>query len=430
MRAIEVAQIEENSPEYRAGLRAGDHIVKLNGKSFNLTWKDFVMEILTNIGEVELEVERNGERFTVKYLPEVNKDKMAVEKTAYPFFMPRIPIELHPDKDSIAAKAGIQPGDQLLTLNGQICEHAGQVQYMINLYGDKPVTLEMRRAVTGETYTVELQPVDLPDELDFMTDYYTGVVLSPEMEIKAIYKDFPAQTSGMLPGDKIIKYNDNKITRFQDFSDLVRAGKENKFKVTVLRGEKEITLETSAKAVRPRTIGVEFMLRDYPNPFQQFYNLLELTGKSIRSMLTRLGYNLGITDQQSNLSARNMSGPMGMAVVLYRSVQLSPALGIYFVVMISFALAIFNLLPLPVLDGGHCFMALIEIIFRRPIPVIVVKILSYIFIGLLIALMLYVTYMDVLRVIPQKQPAAANAQAQTESLEKKPDTPAPAESKK
>ena len=172
------------------------------------------------------------------------------------------------------------------------------------------------------------------------------------------------------------------------------------------------------------------MLRDYPNPFQQFYNLLELTGKSIRSMVTRLGYNLGITDQQSNLSARNMSGPMGMAVVLYRSVQLSPALGIYFVVMISFALAIFNLLPLPVLDGGHCFMALIEMIFRRPLPVIVVKVLSYIFIGLLIALMLYVTYMDVLRVIPQTQPASTGEQAQTGSLEKKSEAPAGEVSKK
>ena len=71
--------------------------------------------------------------------------------------------------------------------------------------------------------------------------------------------------------------------------------------------------------------------------------------------------------------------------------------------MISFALAIFNLLPLPVLDGGHVFMSLIEIIFRRPLPVMFVRVLSYIFIGLLIMLMLYVTYMDVLRVVPGAQ---------------------------
>ena len=145
------------------------------------------------------------------------------------------------------------------------------------------------------------------------------------------------------------------------------------------------------------------MLRDHPNPLEQFANLVELTAKSIRSMAVRLGNTLGMTEKQSNLSARNMSGPVGMAMVLYRSVRLSPAMGLYFVVMISFALAIFNLLPLPVLDGGHVFMALIEIIFRRPLPVGLVKFLSYIFIGLLILLMLYVTYMDVLRAVPAAQ---------------------------
>ena len=413
MRNIEVAQIEEDSPEYRAGLRKGDRIVKLNGKTFYLAWKDFVVEILTNIGDVTLDVERDEivdgkktvKKFQVKYTPAINHKQMAIEKTTYPFFMPRIPIELHPDKNSPAAAAGIKSGDQLLSINGMLCEHAGHAQYLINHHGDKPLAMEMRRPATGEVYTVNVQPITLPDELDFYTDYYTGVLLSPDLQIKGLYKDYPAFESGLQPGDKLTKYNDQEIKNFEHFKELIRAGKEQEFTLTVDRGGKEVAVKTRAKAVPPRSIGVEFMLRDHPNPFQQFGNLVELTAKSLRSMVVRLGYNLGLTKQQSNLSARNMSGPMGMAVVLYRSVQLSPALGIYFVVMISFALAIFNLLPLPVLDGGHCFMALIEIIFRRPIPVIVVKILSYAFVGLLILLMLYVTYMDVLRVIPQnKQP--------------------------
>ena len=405
MRAVEVASIEKESPEYEAGLREGDRIVRINGKSFFLAWKDFVVEILTSIGEVELDVERDGKIFKVKYLPKVNPKKMAIEKTAYPFFTPRVPIELHPDKNSVAAKAGIKSGDHLLSINGLECEHFFMVQSYINYYGDKPITLEMRRRDSGEKYSVTVQPEDLPDELDFMTSYYTGVSLSPDMQIVGIFKDFPAEKSGLQLGDIIVKYNDKDIKVFKDFADNVQANKDSKFNITVKRGEKLLTFETCAKAVRPRTIGVEFMLRDYPNPFQQFAGLIELTAKSLRSMAVRLGYNMGITKQQSNLSARNMSGPVGMAVVLYRSVRLSPAMGLYFVVMISFALAIFNLLPLPVLDGGHVFMALIEIIFRRPLPVLVVRILSYLFVGLLILLMLYVTYMDVMRVMPAKAPA-------------------------
>ena len=413
MRAVEVAAIEEDSPEYRAGLRTGDRIVRINGKTFFLAWKDFVMEILTNIGEVELEIERDGKLQKIKYLPAVNTKKMAVEKTAYPFFTPRIPIEFHPEKGSVAEKAGIKAGDQLLTLNGMICEHFVVVQNYINYYGDKPLTLEMRRRDSGEKYTVSLQPENLPDELEFLTVYYTGVSLTPQLQIMAIFKDFPAEKSGLLPGDIIQEFNGKPVKTFQEFADGVQENKDAEFTLKIKRGEKDLTVKTHAKAVRPRTIGVEFMLRDHPNPLQQFTSLIELTAKSIRSMAVRLGYNLGLTQKQSNLSARNMSGPVGMAVVLYRSVRLSPAMGLYFVVLISFALAIFNLLPLPVLDGGHVFMALIEIIFRRPLPVIVVKILSYIFIGALILLMLYVTYMDVMRVIPASAPTpAASAPAE------------------
>lgn len=422
MRFVEVAAIAEASPEYEAGLRVGDKITKLNGKSFHLAWKDFVVEILTTIGEVELEVTRGSEVKKIKYLPKVNPNVMAVEKTAYPFFAPRIPIEFHPEKGSPAEKAGIKPGDQLISINELVCENFAMVQNYINYYGDKPLTLRMRRAEKvndkNEEYSVEIQPVDLPDELDFLTQYYTGVSMTPDLQIMAVFKDFPAHHAGLLPQDKIIKFDGKPIKYFQEFVDAVQAKKAEKFTVTVLRSGQEITISTCAKAVRPRSIGVKFMLRDYPNPFQQFTGLVELTAKSLRSMGVRLGNVLGMTEKQSNLSARNMSGPVGMAAVLYRSVQLSPAMGLYFVVMISFALAIFNLLPLPVLDGGHVFMALIEIIFRRPLPVIVVKVASYIFVGLLILMMLYVTYMDVLRLLPAS--ASDKPDSQTVEAAEKP----------
>ena len=77
--------------------------------------------------------------------------------------------------------------------------------------------------------------------------------------------------------------------------------------------------------------------------------------------------------------------------------SLSLTMGLYFVVVVSFALAIFNLLPLPVLDGGHIVFGLIELVFRRPLPARLVKVLTMIFVGLLILLMLYVSYFDVRR---------------------------------
>ena len=67
MRVVEVANVEKDSPEWNAGLREGDVITKINGKTFHSAWKDIVVEILTTIGEVTLDVESNGEKKVVKY---------------------------------------------------------------------------------------------------------------------------------------------------------------------------------------------------------------------------------------------------------------------------------------------------------------------------------------------------------------------------
>ena len=422
MREIEVAVIEENSPEFRAGLRRGDRIVKLNGKEFKLAWKDFVAEILTTIGDVHLEVRRGGETLEIVYKPEVNPHVMQVEKTAIPFFLPVVPLELHPDRNSPAEKAGIKAGDQLLAINGRRdFNDFAAVQFYINYYGDKPLKFEMRRP-DGEIYTTEVLADKQPDELNFLTLYYAGVVIEPNLRIQAVFPDYPAERAGVLPGDTLLAYNGKPIHTVAEFTDMIQAGQEREFTLTVRRDGKEREIKLAAKAVPPRTIGVDFMLRDHPTPLQQFTALLELTAKSMRSIGVRIGNQLGLTESQSNLSVRNMSGPVGMAMVLYRSVRLSPALGLYFVVMISFALAIFNLLPIPVLDGGHVFMALLEIIFRRPLPAVVVKAVSFAFVGLLILMMVYVTWIDILRAMPQDkgspvgnggvQPSAA-APAQT-----------------
>ncbi|MPM34433.1 hypothetical protein SDC9_81016 [bioreactor metagenome] len=428
MRTVEVASINPDSPEYRAGLRIGDRIVKINGKTFFMAWKDFVAEILTTIDEVDLEVERQGETVHISYLPATNPHMLQVEKTAYPFFLPRIPLEFHPDKGSPADRAGIRGGDELVSINGHDFDDFVSVQMLINYYGDKPLEFEMRRS-DGERYTVTVTPEAVPDELNFLTVYYTGVVLGPNLQVQGLFRDFPAEKAGIMPGDTIVAYNGKPVHSFDTFTELVQEGADKESTLTVRRGGREETFKLTAKAVRPRSIGVSFMLRDHPTPWQQFYSLIELTAKSLRSMGVKLANSMGLTESQSNLSARNMSGPLGMAVMLYRSVQLSPAMGLYFVVMISFALAIFNLLPIPVLDGGHVFLALLEMIFRRPMPVLAVRWISYAFISFLVVLMVYVTWIDVLRVMDHSMrgsapPAGTSAQSSGDSRDKPKDKPA------
>ena len=117
-----------------------------------------------------------------------------------------------------------------------------------------------------------------------------------------------------------------------------------------------------------------------------------------------------------------MSGPLGIGMVLFNSVHKSSLIsGIYFTVVISFALAIFNLLPFPVLDGGHILFGLIEIALGKPLPTIVIKVLSNIFVALLIGLMVFVTFSDSRRLYREfVKPSAPGEQTNAASTPQKP----------
>ena len=142
---IEVATIETDSPEYRAGLREGDRIVKLNGKSFHKTWREFVVEILTIIGDVTLEVERDGKTVEVTYRPIVNKAVNPVDEIAYPFFRPKLPLRLYPAAGSPAAKAGVRAGDEVIAANGKKIAGFDDLDLFLMMNSDKPFSLTVKR---------------------------------------------------------------------------------------------------------------------------------------------------------------------------------------------------------------------------------------------------------------------------------------------
>ena len=171
----------------------------------------------------------------------------------------------------------------------------------------------------------------------------------------------------------------------------------------VRRGTKELTLTLAADKYVPMTIDAEVSLRDYPSPWRQFVSTLEMSWKALRGITVGIANKLGFTDKSSPLAPRHLSGPLGMGMTLFDSVRHSTlSTGIYFLVVISFALAIFNLLPLPVLDGGHIFFGCVEALIRRPLPARVMKALYLTFAALLILLMVYVTISDVRRLYYNK----------------------------
>ncbi len=122
-----------------------------------------------------------------------------------------------------------------------------------------------------------------------------------------------------------------------------------------------------------------------------------------------------------------MSGPLGIIMMLWYKLKFEGLRGGFsFIILITFSLAMINLLPLPVLDGGHIVYALLELIFRRRLPVKVISALQNTFAVLLIGLMLYITVFDGKRLFQRLSFGlqAGKNQVQTEML---PETESPAE---
>ena len=129
------------------------------------------------------------------------------------------------------------------------------------------------------------------------------------------------------------------------------------------------------------------MSLSHPNPVEQVYN-------SVTSTLNTIG---AVASPKSEIGPQHMSGPLGIGRVYYLLFQSERGwqLALWFSVILNVNLAILNMLPIPVLDGGHIVLAIIESIRRKPVNIRLLEVIQTACAALIIGYMLYVTFFDV-----------------------------------
>ena len=132
------------------------------------------------------------------------------------------------------------------------------------------------------------------------------------------------------------------------------------------------------------------IITTYPNP-------LVLIAKRVKDMYLTLS---GLISPKSDVKLRNMSGPVGIVNHLSLFAKIGFKKLLWFVVFVNVNLAILNLLPVPVLDGGHMVFATIEKLRGRPLPIAFLERAQILFVALIFSFMLYVTFFDVRRIFP------------------------------
>ena len=389
---FKVKTVQVDKPEYNAGLRPGDVIYELNGKKINGTWSDFAKDIMLTVGDVVLTVRKpDGSVKKISYQPEVNRQKAPNVNAPYPFFEVVIPVTIVPQEGSAAEKAGLKAGDRILKLNGQ---EVGLDEFVLQVMAanGRPLLMDYRRE-DGTTGQVTVHPEKGEGHLCGITFSANG-----ELLVSKLIPGLPAEKV-VKPGDRILALNGEELTTTAAFINGVQALGEKPFTVTLQRGGE--TLTVPLVSVPRNQIGVQFRFLSYPTPFEQLSNVLDLTWRSLRSVGAGIGRKLGLDSGYTTLGPQHFSGPVGIGQTLYLSVYKgSLIVGLNLVVLISFSLALFNLLPLPVLDGGHIMLACLEMIFRRPISAKVLQPLTIVFVVILIGFMIFVTIFDIKRLLP------------------------------
>ena len=218
--------------------------------------------------------------------------------------------------------------------------------------------------------------------------------------IESVDEGSPAYEAGLLPGDKVIRVNGHSLTVKSEveiygsfdkaYNLTVKRGKE-KLNFSIVPRETETVID--GKTYKRRIMGIRFATVE-----KNFATMLEYSFKNTVFMGKLVFISLGQL-LSGAASPSSLSGPVGIINEINTAASSGLADILYLMALITINIGLFNLLPIPALDGGRILFIIIEAIIRKPIPAKYEGLCHGIGFALLIGLMLFATGNDIMRLI-------------------------------
>jgi len=396
--STDIGYVATNSVAYAAGLRPGDRVIAVSGATV-ATWDELREEALLRRrrdgadDRVRLAIERGGAQLEVE-LPVVGPREGDPLGGTLPGYEP---VMLQVEPDGSAARAGLRRGDRIVSLDGDRIVGAAHLDRLMASRTGETGVVTVKRDGERLALTVELP--------------FTGAGQHLPALVGQAMPGSSAAAAGLRRGDEILAFNGEPVLSREHLAERVQAHGEAPATLTFQRGSTrlETTVTPAFDDEAGRYLvgilwafdpGVPWMR--YHRPWAQVRNDARGILRILRALVTR---------GEAGSAAGALGGPVMIFAALWAAIQVSLMNAVGFLRFLNVNLAILNLLPIPVLDGGHIVFALWEIVTRRRPHPRVVNILVNAFAILLLAVFLLLTLRDVNWLFPRLREAFSRSEA-------------------
>ncbi len=319
-----------------------------------------------------------------------------------PKYMKEPAIVGYVEENSWAHKAGLKEGDRIIQIGNVEVNKWEDIREAIiktSLSGDENLLIVLERGGKTITLTAPAPRLETGQE---------NLGINPPMDavIGRVFEDLPgigpspAYQIGLMPGDRILKINGKAVNSWYEAVKVIRQSKGEPIRLTLERKGKIIEKQV-VPAIHPQTkqpvLGIaphiDTVKESHPvseaviMAFHRTWEMIVLTFKVLGGLIT------------GAVSFKTLGGPIAIAQFAGQAAESGLVPYLTSMAFISLQLGIFNLLPLPVLDGGLIVLFLIEMIRRKPLPDKFKEHWQRVGFALIISLMVFVVINDLLRLI-------------------------------
>lgn len=390
-----IGYVIPDSPAAEAGLKAGDKILSVDNRPVtrfggmseeSISWRIVRSEGATIPITVERIVNGQLETKTVEARPIIPHTKRWMRKAfrQIEILPAETPVVAKIVPGSPAEKAGLQRNDEITAIDDEHVYNIATVADYVRTHWTEKLLLQVQR--DGSNRSIRIEP-EIP-------------------VVGRVFDDSPAMRAGLKEGDAIESVDGQPLRSPSAIADYIRHRAGAPITVSILRNGQRLDVKVTPEIPKDENtpmIGLQWQdweenfgitLDQYANAALKHPGPVEQIRASMLSIFNTVG---AIASPKSDVRLQHMSGPVMMMQVYYNMLSSKEGwrMALWFSVVINVNLALINLLPIPVLDGGHILLALIEAVRRRPVSMRVLEVVQTACAMLIIGFMIYIAFFDV-----------------------------------